>query len=159
MKHIFLVLVAAAIGALGGCATTPHRLTNAVQLAADGSAFAGKATVYVLRDSSGSGMAWPVTVKMDGISQGSIRRETYVWFGVTPGRHDLLASWPALSGEPDVAVNAEFLAGKTYYFVFGTSFGIAGRAMRLGAGLGQIDVANATQRLRTYVDRNPVERN
>lgn len=159
-----VLLALACFAALGGCATTPSQPFGDTEgLAADGSAYDGQATVYVLRDSSGSGALWSVNVSTDGVMHGSVRRESYVRFGIAPGRHDLLVAWPKLSGAaPDVAVNAEFRAGKTYYFVFSTSFDIhfnsSGGVMDVGATLRQVPDADAKGRMRTYSDRTPTSR-
>ena len=156
MKAILVALIA--IVGLAGCATTKtNSIENSDRLAVAGSVYEAKATAYVLRDASMSGMVWPVNVKLDDVSQGSIRRETYVKFGIFPGRHTLLAAWPSVSGEPDAAVSAEFSAGKTYYFVFSPSFEVAGPMMRYGASLVQVDGADASKRLRIYENRSAMQ--
>jgi hypothetical protein len=140
---------------LTGCASLPPSpvAVDAEYLAADGTEYDGKATVYVLRDSTGSGAAYAVEVALDKSSQGSIRRETFVKFGATTGHHDIYATWPLITGEPSVAINADLIAGKTYYFLFSTSFGHSGTMMIAGAKLGPISVDNAKQRLLTYEAR------
>jgi len=142
--------------ALCGCVTTtPHVLGDSSRFASEGTAFDGQATVYVMRDLSGAGMAWPVSIKLDSVEKGSVRRETYVRFAAAPGRHDILADWNSLSGLPDIAINGEFVAGKTYYFVLGTSFNTTGKMMQFGTGFGPIDPRLGANLAGKYEDWTP----
>lgn len=143
-----------AILALTACATAPvPKPIQTELLAVDGSEFDAQAAVYVLRDDSASGMVYSIDVGVDGASKGSIRRETYVKFPVAPGAHDLSATWPWGSGEPNVAIHGNFAPGKTYYFLFSPSFADNGVAFRFGARLGAIPAEKAQQLLRTYERR------
>jgi hypothetical protein len=139
---------------LNACATTlPHLIDDVDRLAASGSEFEGMATILVFRDEGTAGMGWPISVECDGASKGSIRRHDYVKFGAAAGRHVLLASWPTISGEPDVSVGAEFEAGKTYYFAFNTDFRAMASNAAMFASLGQISEKAAKARLIDYTKK------
>jgi hypothetical protein len=139
---------------LSACATTlPHLIDEVDSLAVPGSDFEGMATILVFRDEGKAGMGWPISVECDGASEGSIRRHDYVKFGAPAGRHVLLASWPAISGEPDVSIGAEFQAGKTYYFAFNTDFRAMASGAAMFATLGQISEKAAKARLVDYTKK------
>jgi hypothetical protein len=137
---------------LTACASAPPvpKPIHTEFLAVKGSEFAAQAAVYVLRDDDGSGSVYSVEVAVDGASKGSIRRETYVKFPVQQGPHDLSTTWPWGSGEPNVAIHGDFMAGSTYYFLFSPSFEDKGLAYRFGARLSAISADKAQELLRTY---------
>src|SRR5689334_22350746 len=97
---------------LCGCAIKPFVLPDSSRFAETGTAYEGQATVYVMRDISGAGMAWPINIKLDGTQKGSLRRETYIHFPVHPGRHIIDGHWNSLSGLPNVALSVDLEAGK-----------------------------------------------
>jgi hypothetical protein len=139
---------------LSACVTTlPHLIDDVDQLAASGSDFDSMATILVFRDEGTAGIGWPISVECDGASKGSIRRHDYVKFGTRAGRHVLLASWPVISGEPDVSIGAEFEAGKTYYFAFNTDFRALASGAAMFATLGQISEKAAKARLSDYTKK------
>ena len=152
-----LILTALVSGSLMACAASkPIFISDSGRHAIDGSIYSGQATVYVIRDGSELGAVWSVSVKLDGEERGSLRTESFVRFPVTPGRHDLLAHWPPLwSGQPDVAVNAEFDADKTYYFVFSTSLALSGGLERR-TSLGLVDRSTGEAMTNRYKSREVV---
>lgn len=150
----FLV-VGLLLAALCGCATKPFAVADASPYASQGSIYDGQATVYVMRDTSRAGMAWPVNVRLDGVQKGSLRRETYVRFAATPGRHDVLAHWNRLSALGEVAFNSNFESGKTYYVVIGTDFAAYGSIMEVGTSLGLVKPSVGAQLVATYQDWTP----
>ena len=135
-----LVLAVLGLLALSACADTkPYYISDSARYAVAGGLYPGKATVYVIRDGSFPGAAWPITAKLDGADQATLRRETFAQFASTPGRREILMHWNPLAGEPDVAINVELQADKTYYFAFSTSLAQLGRYQRWGAELRQVD--------------------
>jgi hypothetical protein len=143
------------LASICGCAPKPFVIQDSARFASAGTRFNGQATVYVMRDASGAFMAWPINILLDQKEVGSLRRETYTRFAVASGRHDVVAHWNPLSGLPDVAVNSEFEAGQTYYFVFGTSFGVAGPFMQYGTSLGPVDPRLGAELAGKYDDWTP----
>lgn len=155
----WLLLIFAVL--LSACAVEPHNMPAMELFAAEGSVYEGQATVYVMRDESGAGQAWPVTVKLDDMEEGSIRRETYVKFGVPEGDHVVLAGWPPFVGGQDVAVKGDFVAGKTYYLLFWTTSGLGmsgGRTtFSVASHIAQTNAADAEPRIHLYKERQPSE--
>lgn len=133
-----------------------HRVDGLSRLAAEGSRSEGKATVYFLRDGSGALGVWSLGVKVDKSPVGSVRRKTYVRFDVAPGEHDLMASWPLLSGGVDLAIKADFEPDRTYYFVFGSDME-SGQAYRFISNLSQIDQDAAAPLLSEYKEQTAAE--
>ncbi|MFC5526785.1 DUF2846 domain-containing protein [Rhodanobacter ginsengisoli] len=150
-----ILVVGLLLAAFSGCATKPFVVADASAYASQGSIYDGQATVYVMRDTSGAGMAWPANVRLDGVQKGSLRRETYVRFAATPGRHDILAHWNRLSALREVAFNSDFKSGKTYYVVIGTSFAAYAGIMQIGTNLGLVKPSVGAQLVATYHDRTP----
>jgi len=152
-----VILSALVSGALMACAASkPIFISDSGRHAIDGSIYSGQATVYVIRDASQMGAVWPISIKLDGEERGSLRTESFIHFPVTPGRHDLWVHWPPLlSGQPDVAVNAEFEGDKTYYFVFSTSFLWSGSLERRSS-LGLVDRSTGEAMTNRYKSREVV---
>lgn len=64
------------------------------------------------------GSLGPPMSLLDGVAKGVLFRGSYPRFAVAPGRHIVLAHWSRLlSAIPEVAVDSDFEAGKTCYFV------------------------------------------
>lgn len=149
-----LAVLACLLIALCGCAPKPHVIANSSQFAAAGSAFDGRATVYVMRDLSGVGIKWPVHVELDGIQKGVLHRESYARFAVSTGRHVIIAHWNhALNVTPDVAISSDFEAGRTYYFSIGTSTGMGGGGILFGARLAPLEPSIGVELAHKYEDR------
>ena len=150
-----LVLTAAGLLALSGCVSTkPFYISDSARYAVDGGLYPGKATVYVIRDGSFPGAAWPITAKLDGADQATLRRETFAQFASPPGRREIFMHWNPLAGEPDVAINVELQADKTYYFAFSTSLAYMGRYSQWGAQLRQVDRSTGEAMTNAFKNRD-----
>ena len=153
VKRIVLLLGLAPF--LFGCAAKPFLVADSGKYAATGTSFENQATAYVMRDSSYAFIAWPINVLLDGEEVGSLRRETYTRFAVSPGRHVITAHWNPISGLPDVALDIQFDAGRTYYFGFGTNFGIGYNTMTYSANLNPMNPELGARAVGRYEDWTP----
>jgi hypothetical protein len=154
-ENMRMVLAAFGLLVLGGCvATKPYYVSDSARYAVAGGLYPGKATVYVIRDGSFPGAAWPITVKLDGADQVTLRRETFAQFASVPGRREMLMHWNPLAGEPDVAINVELQADKTYYFAFSTSLAWMGRYSEWGAQLRQVDRSTGEAMTNAFKNRD-----
>lgn len=155
MNLIRLAGIGCLVVALCGC-TKPFVIEDSSRFAATGTAFEGRATVYVMRDLSGVGIKWPVHVEIDGVKEGTLHRASYTRFGADPGRHVIVAHWNhLLTADPDVAVSSDFEAGKSYYFVIGSSTGLSGAAVVFGSRLAPLRPSEGARLVREYEDRTP----
>lgn len=119
MRRFIPIVIA--VACVVGC-TKSVEVHNAGQLAMDGSAQDGLATVYVIRGDFEARALLSTNVEVDGVSQGWIKREMSMHFNVQPGHHELRAAFPVLL-EPGggVAIGANFEKDKTYYFFWNGS--------------------------------------
>jgi hypothetical protein len=77
---------------------------------------AQSARIYIVRPNAFSGSAMGANVKIDGIDVGAVANESYMFVDRPPGRHKIeVKVTAALSG---VEHEADFEAGRTYYFAF-----------------------------------------
>lgn len=159
MSAMRCVVIGGMLAMLCGCAPKPLMIKDSSRFAAEGTAFEGQATVYVMRDLSGVGIKWPVNVQFDGVQEGTLRRASYTRFPAQPGRHVIVAHWNhLLTADPDVAVSVDFEAGKTYYFAIGSSTDISGMGVVYGSGLGALPPGKGAELAREYNDRTPASR-
>jgi hypothetical protein len=103
-------------------ATTQPKDFDLARLAKPGSTEQGLATVYITQGVSDAGMrvarARSIQVFSDDQPRGELRARTSAHSSLAPGRHVLLMKWPPFTSVPDIAVEGDFEADKTYYFVY-----------------------------------------
>ena len=107
----------------------PYEIQNPDALSVSGTAFEGKATVYVFR--GGSSPTRPFYVSVDKTLRATIGRDTYVKLDVSPERHVFLVSPLQEGSEPSASVIASLSSDRTYYFSLNTDF------TWVDAGMGQ----------------------
>lgn len=149
-RKCVVTLTAGMILVLAGC-TRSVEVRNAGNLAADGSAASGLATVYVIRgDYAGRGLL-STNVELDGVSQGWLKLGTSVHFNVQPGHHELHVAFPMLL-EPggSMAIGADFSSNKTYYFYWNGRD--AGQMLQFK--LGQVTASHGKQLARSFPERH-----
>lgn len=154
MRLVALVFL---IVALCGCATKPLVISDSSRFAAEGSAFEGRATAYVIRDlEDAPGIHWPTHAMLDGVEKGVLFRGSYTRFAVAPGRHVVVAHWNrALSSIPEVAVDSDFETGKTYYFVVSNDIPVGVGWIEFQSFLRLADPRAGARMVRRFDDRTP----
>lgn len=113
MKGLICVLIALC----AGCAVQPMNVDDVESLAIDGTDFPGQATVYIFR--SRLRLAARLTVLVGGKEVGRVELGKYLKFPVPAGKRKIsvLSPFPM---KGDVAIEATFQAGRTYYFEHGS---------------------------------------
>jgi hypothetical protein len=100
-----------------------------------------RALVYVFRtyaEPTGFG----ANVVVDGKLATMLNQTGFTWFYATPGRRELKASWPLLSGQSSGAISLPLEAGKTYYIqLLGSSQYLGHNAFQMGSGLVAVEAA------------------
>lgn len=148
-RLMVFVLILGALVALGYL-TDVIELHDATSHAVSGSEFNNRATVYVFRSDSHAGKNLPLDISLDGITSGSIRRKQYLVFPVTRGVHRISAGCPSGCGIPTIRFDADYVSGRTYYFLIDSSFLYGRHQMIVGSNVQQLEGGPAHFLLRTY---------
>ncbi|MES2018039.1 MAG: hypothetical protein V4484_16245 [Pseudomonadota bacterium] len=146
------VVAAAALSlSLAGCASiSTINISNPGRLAASGSKFPDRATIYMFRGASGAGAVWSFPVTLDETKIGSIRREQYLAFPAITGAHWLVVACPSLCAIPGFKINLEATAGKSYYFMIEPDVAFRGNTVTMSSLVTQIDQTFAERLMATY---------
>lgn len=111
----------------------------------------GYATLYILREYA-EPTAWGATIHIDGKEVSTLNQGGFTWVYAKPGKRDITAVWPGLSGQKDSKILLELAKGKKYYVdLTGVSrlSGVSGGSMyfSVGSGLNGVHPTMAEQRL------------
>jgi hypothetical protein len=151
------VIIASLMAMLCSCSTAPVtiKLPEVEQYASSGSKFEGESTVYIFRGASRGGWSYPLRVSLGKTKIGSIGKETYLVFPVAEGTQLISIDCPYDCAMPDIKVNADLKAGRTYYFVVESDLhvGLALGSMQTRSTVGvlQVEEPYALRLLDTYV--------
>jgi hypothetical protein len=144
----YFVMIAAIL--VSGCAPTVFQMRPEA-LASPGSVFGSDATIYVLRDDTFAQSAWPLSVRLDKVEQGSLRRKQYLRFSAREGTHEVIGAYPGASMISPIAIVGAFQGGHTYYFMYKTS----NDSQTESWGFEQLSSAVAQGKLQSYESKSP----
>ncbi|PUA27201.1 MAG: hypothetical protein B0W54_20495 [Cellvibrio sp. 79] len=151
MKKLILITLFSLMAS--GCANTApiQRWADVDRFSSNKTQFEGNATIYVFRDTSKAGAMMPFLITLDKESIGSIRRERYLAFPAAAGTHILGIDCPYTCDIPDIRIDADFTAGKSYYFVVqpDISFNVPS-SIRMTTHVNQVDQSYAERLISSY---------
>lgn len=152
MKKLTIANVILLFLLLTGCATTAPtiRILDPEKYSAEGTEFTDRGTVYVFRGTSMAGALCAFAVLLDEKELGFIRRENYLAFPVTNGSHQITVASTSICSTPDIKIDADFAAGKSYYFLVEPNVTFGHNTVTSSSSIAQIDASYAKRLLQTY---------
>ena len=145
------VIFAALLLGLAGCVSAPvHVATDVETKSVPTSQAPGSATIFVYRGSSKVGAMWPFAVFVDDREIGSIRRERYLATNVAPGPHVIKVHCSGICDVPDIAVQANFSADRSYHFLTEPDMRFGFNQMAFSSTLLQVSPAYVAELQSTY---------
>lgn len=127
------LLIAIAIAtSLFGCASTGQMLSDVRPQSVP----SDRALVYVFRNHA-EPLIWSASVVMGSRKIASLSQRTFTWFMVQPGKSEIQAVWPSMSGQAPSKIEIDLEAGNIYYIELTGVYRVAG-VERLGINLNPV---------------------
>jgi Protein of unknown function (DUF2846) len=147
MKKSILLLIATSV--LFGCTAAPIPLVTSMQLTSPAKATNNGDTIYVFRGESTNMSPFSLSIYLDGVFVGTLKRKNYLAFKASPGQHIIKTDchFPC-DYKLNISLNLE--NNKVYYFSSELAVSLSGGFVSASKYMVQIDKSKAQSYLKLY---------
>ena len=150
MPNRLLIVVLISFSIVGCSNVSTIKIAEPDKYAAAQSQFPNQATVYIFRGASKAAQIWPFPVSLDGKKIGTVRREQYLIFPASAGKHLIGMTCPSICEVPSILADVDLSEGKSYYFMIEPIINHGYNTITMFSTLKQVDKKFAENLIETY---------